>query len=377
MKKKIIAAGHICLDITPVFPQKQKTERLLADVLTPGRLLHMEEADVHTGGSVANTGLAMKLLGADVSLMGKVGGDAFGNIILEMLRQYGAEKGMIVSEKESTSYSIVLAVPGIDRIFLHHPGTNDSFRTGDIPPKAVEEAALLHFGYPPLMKAMYEKDGEELVELMVWAKACGAATSLDFAAIDPDCAAGSADWMKILERVIPYVDFLLPSAEELCYMIDRERFMEWKKRADGRDVTEILDIENDIEPLAKKCMDMGAKTLVIKCGAAGMYYETADAETMRRTGEKAGLDADGWAKKKGFEKSYVPKRIASGTGAGDTSIAAFLVSMLEGCTLEECMKLAAATGACCVASYDALGGLKPLAALRTMIADGWKKNDCP
>ena len=64
-KKKVIAAGHICLDITPVFPDA-KTGRL-EDVLSPGKLVEMKEADVHTGGSVANTGLAMKLLGADVT----------------------------------------------------------------------------------------------------------------------------------------------------------------------------------------------------------------------------------------------------------------------------------------------------------------------
>ena len=51
------------------------------ELLSPGKLLEVGAADVHTGGSVANTGLAMKKLGADVSLMGKVGKDAFGNMI--------------------------------------------------------------------------------------------------------------------------------------------------------------------------------------------------------------------------------------------------------------------------------------------------------
>ena len=80
----------------------------------------MGEADVHTGGSVANTGLAMKVLGADAALMGKIGKDAFGSMVLNILKKYSAEEGMIISGKESTSYSVVLAVPGIDRIFLHN-----------------------------------------------------------------------------------------------------------------------------------------------------------------------------------------------------------------------------------------------------------------
>ena len=80
------------------------------------------------------------------------------------------------------------------------------------------------------------------------------------------------------------------------------------------------------------------------------------------------------AEKADFEKSYVPDEVLSGTGAGDTSIAAFLTAMLEGYTPEKCMQLAAATGACCVAAYDALSGLKPFAELEERIEKGWAKN---
>ena len=41
--------------------------------------------------------------------------------------------------------------------------------------------------------------------------------------------------------------------------------------------------------------------------------------------------------------------------------------------MKDCMHLAAATGASCVAAYDALSGLKPLGELRGKIASGWKK----
>ena len=70
-KKKIAAAGHICLDITPVFPAN--TAGTVAEILKPGRLLHMDGVDVHTGGSAANTGLALKLMGADVRILEKWG----------------------------------------------------------------------------------------------------------------------------------------------------------------------------------------------------------------------------------------------------------------------------------------------------------------
>ena len=105
-----------------------------------------------------------------------------------------------------------------------------------------------------------------------------------------------------------------------------------------------------------------------------MYYQTADKEVLSHISSRVGLDADAWAEKEGFEASYVPDRILSGTGAGDTSIAAFLACVLNGETLETAMQLATATGACCVTAYDALSGLKPLDELKAKIRTGWKKN---
>lgn len=371
MKKKVIAAGHICLDITPVFQEKKAAH--LGEILSPGKLVNVGNADVHTGGCVANTGLAMKFFGADVSLMGKIGTDPFGEMVCNILKSHDAEKGMLVSERESTSYSVVLAVPGIDRIFLHNPGANHTFCADDVSQKDLEEADLFHFGYPPLMRSMYERDGEELLKLMKRAKEYDTATSLDFAAIDEDTEAGRAEWRLILERVIPHVDILVPSVEELCYMLDRQRFREWQERAAGRDITEILNIEEDVKPLAECCMQMGAKILLIKCGAPGIYFQTASRQTLEKVGKKLGLDAWSWADQCGFEKSYVPERVLSGTGAGDTCIAAFLTAMLDGYSPEMALHLAAAAGACCVASYDALSGLKSFADLERKIQDGWEK----
>ena len=61
MEKKIVVAGHLCVDITPVFPEGKK--KPIAELLTPGKLLQMKPATVHTGGVVSNTGLALKKMG--------------------------------------------------------------------------------------------------------------------------------------------------------------------------------------------------------------------------------------------------------------------------------------------------------------------------
>lgn len=366
--KKIISAGHICIDITPVFTGEKQFSHV-AELLVPGKLIHMGPADVHTGGSVANTGLALKILGADVQLMGKIGVDSFGAMIREIVSGYGAG-GLIVDENSATSYSVVLAVPGIDRIFLHNPGANNTFVNADIPEAALDNAALFHFGYPPLMRKIYENNGSELIEIFQRMKARGIATSLDLAAVDPNSDAGRVDWHSILAGVLPYTDFFVPSFEELCFMLDRSRYE--ALACAGGDMTAILDMERDVKPLAKKCLSMGCRVVLIKCGLSGMYYCTADQGAMAQTGARLELDTAAWADKEGIQPCFRADQVLSGTGAGDTSIAAFLMAVLLGKSPQNCAALAAAEGACAVTSYDALGGLRPLQELEARIASGWE-----
>jgi sugar/nucleoside kinase (ribokinase family) len=371
--KKVVVAGHICLDITPVFSNQKPGK--LETLLVPGKLIHMEEADVHTGGSVANTGLAMKRLGADVKLMGKVGQDAFGKMVGSMLKEYDADGGLIIDPKSTTSYSVVIAAPGVDRIFLHHPGANDTFSNEDISDELLDGVSLFHFGYPPIMKRMYEKQGQELVTLFQRMKVKGIITSLDMAAVDASSDAGRQDWKLILSKVLPYVDFFLPSAEELCFMLDPERFQSWMERADGKDITEILRVEEDIKPLGKQLIELGAKVVLIKCGALGIYYRTAQTERLEVLA-KLIPDYSSWSNRSGFEASYLPERVRSATGAGDTTIAAFLTAVLLEYPLEKCLQLATATGASSVTEYDALSGLKSFSELEEKIKKGWSKRPC-
>ena len=364
---KIIAAGHICLDITPVFPDTVRGQATQA-LLQPGKLINMAGANVHTGGSVANTGLALKKLGNDVILLGKIGRDAFGGMVKSIAASYGAG-GLIEDDLSATSYSIVLAIPGQDRIFLHDPGANDSFQSSDIPEEALDEAVLFHFGYPPLMRRMYSDEGRELEAMFRRMKEHEIATSLDLAAIDPNSEAGKVDWKKILQRVLPYVDFFVPSFEELCFMLDRERYHRLNR---GGDMTEGLDLRAEAMPLAEELIRLGCRAVLIKCGTGGMVYKTADNDAMKTTGRQLGLDANCWADKEGIQPCFKADIVRSATGAGDTCIAAFLTAVCRGYEPARCVALAAAEGACCVTAYDALSGLKTIEELEEKIGSGWQ-----
>jgi sugar/nucleoside kinase (ribokinase family) len=81
-----------------------------------------------------------------------------------------------------------------------------------------------------------------------------------------------------------------------------------------------------------------------------------------------------WNNVKHFEASYKAPKLLSATGAGDTTIAAFLTAFLNGNSPGEALRLAAATGALCVSEYDSQSGLKPLDEVQKMIDSGWEKN---
>ena len=370
-RKKVMAAGHICLDITPVFATGKKQD--IGSLLAPGKLINVGAAEISLGGSVANTGLAMSLLGAEVRLAAKTGDDPFGAIVREKLQKHRAQACLITGKYAGTSYTVVLAPPGVDRIFLHDPGANNTFCAADITEDLLEGITHFHFGYPTLMRRMYDDGGLELISLLKFVKQHGITTSMDVAAIDPASPAGKADWEAILTKTLPYVDIFLPSAEEVCFMLDRPLYNEWNQRAAGGDVTRVLNMEKDVKPLAKKLIQLGAKVVVVKCGVPGMFYMSSCVAEMGNLLSAHKLRAGEWCGIEGFERSYFQPNVVSGTGAGDTSIAAFLVTMLDGYGIDRCMKLAVATGACCVSAYDSLSGLEPLDRLWQRILDGWEK----
>ena len=64
--KRIVAAGHVCLDITPGF--MNNPVKRIGDLLKSGTLIETGMADVHIGGSIANTGIGLRSSGEMSSL---------------------------------------------------------------------------------------------------------------------------------------------------------------------------------------------------------------------------------------------------------------------------------------------------------------------
>ena len=120
MNKKydIMVAGHVCFDLIPRF--KDSGAKQIQEIMTPGKLVNIDECMLSTGGPVSNTGIGMQKLGNSVSFSARIGDDEFGRMTSEFLSHLGNADGIKIANNQTSSYTIALAPPNIDRIFLHN-----------------------------------------------------------------------------------------------------------------------------------------------------------------------------------------------------------------------------------------------------------------
>lgn len=357
----VVVAGHICLDIFPGFNEQAAK----SEVLVPGKLVDVGPVVLTAGGAVANTGLALHRLGIPTRLIGKVGDDLFGQAILDIVRGYGEglAEGMLIGMGEQSSYSIVISPPGLDRIFFHHPGANNTFGAVDIVPEQIRGVRLFHFGYPPMMRRMYSDGGAAFAALLKAIKERGVTTSLDMALPDHASEAGRVDWVAWLARVLPYVDIFLPSVDEILYMLGRADMI-GSQQLDSALLSEI----------AQELLDLGVGIVALKLGDRGLYLRTTeDAARMKGMGALSPRDLQVWRKRELFSPCFQVDVVGT-TGAGDCTIAGFLAGLLQGLSPEEAVISAVAVGACSVEKADATSGIPSWTEVQARLQTGWPRH---
>lgn len=355
---EVIVAGHICLDILPVFDTHNSAE----EIATPGKLVHIGPAIISVGGQVANTGLALYRLGIKTHLIGKVGDDLFGQAIVRLLNQTdeSLSEQMLVDPGAQSSYSIIISPPGRDRTFLHYPGANDTFSASDILLEQATRGSIFHFGYPPLMRAVYSDGGTALATLLSMLKASGVTTSLDMALPDAEAESGRVNWVEWLRAVLPFVDIFAPSEEEIRYMLG---YPKSTQPLDGEKLAEI----------STRLLDMGAALVALKLGEQGLYLRTtSDTRRLQQMGARAFKNWRAWQARELLCPCFCVE-IAGTTGAGDCTIAGFLAALLRNEEPEGTLLTATAVGACSVEGSDATSGIPSLESVRQRIQEGWQQ----
>lgn len=362
MKKfiEVIVAGHICLDILPDFTRHASA----SDMLVPGKLTTVGPATLAIGGAVANAGLALHRLGVSTRLVGKVGDDYLGRLILQMLREAGPRlaEEMLVTQEAGTSYSIVVSLPAADRVFFHHTGANDVFRPTELHPEHFRDARLFHVGYPPLLREMYSDGGQLFAILLRELKAYGLTTTLDMAQPDPRSEAGVVNWNDWLSRVLPQVDLFFPTSDEILNMLGYTRDGAYPP-LNGPLLSEI----------AERLLSKGPAIVALKLGSDGLYIRTTN--EMRRLaalGKCVPSNLRAWQDRELLVPCFKVE-VAGTTGAGDCTIAGFLAGLLKQRSPEEVMTGAVAVGAFSVEKADATSGVPDWDTVQNRIQSDWPR----
>jgi ribokinase len=112
-KPKITVIGSLNMDLTAISAKRPAA----------GETILGERFDTFPGGKGANQAVAAARLGADVSLIGMVGQDAFGDELVQVLKQEGVRTDHIGRADTSSGVAVIQVVDGDNSITVI-PGAN-------------------------------------------------------------------------------------------------------------------------------------------------------------------------------------------------------------------------------------------------------------
>eukprot|EP00760_Papus_ankaliazontas_P028518 PhM_4_TR3753/c0_g1_i2/m.30416 len=365
-----LVVGHGCVDLTPKLPSYLSgggggSNNFLRDVFRPGSLIPTESASFSLGGAVPNTGLALHKLmtpeneSENVKLVCCVQDDTFGDVMKSLVvKNSGGDQRLVqhlitlpgaAEEQQQTSFSIIFSPPGCDRFILHCTGVNALLTSSMIPEDLIssDRCCWLHLGYPPVLPALLANDGFGLHQLFNLAKTVhGKKISLDMCSPGKDLTATPDLWPRVLRRILPLVDVFTPSVEEIveCPGLFPDSFKEEGKMFALSSLREVGRVLVD---------DYKAGTLLLKLGSRGAYVKTADAEY--------------------YAPCFKPTQFVGTTGAGDCTVAAFILACSKSLPISRALQLSVAVGACNVSEHDAFSGLRTLCEIERDVAEGWER----
>lgn len=328
-----VIAGYICVDLIPDLTGSEPSPNPSA-FFRPGKLIEIGGLSYTLGGVVANTGLAMKKFKKEVCLNGLIGKDFIGMIARESLDQYGLAEGIDSTAEAGTAFGLVIAPPGIDRIFLESPGCSRIFDMSHIHFDKIAASRIFHFGYPPLLRNFYRNDGALLRELFAAVRAMNVVTSLDFSLPDPESESGSVNWPAIMQRLLPFVDIFVPSLEEVLRIMAPDTYAAIKssENTSSGDDAGMIDLVpvKVIREIGQAIIRLGVKILLIKAGHHGAYLFTGDISSINRTRGFA-LSGKDWNYRYSQCPAFAadPARVKNASGSGDAAAAAFLCAILD------------------------------------------------
>lgn len=314
--KRIVVAGHSCVDLIPHLPAEPSH--------APGELVDIGPLTMQPGGSVVNTGRALVELGVPVELVTTVGEDALGDHLRDHLARLSPHHTIRTVAGVGTSYSLVLERDGRSRTIWHHIGSAAAF-TGDEVDAAGAE--LVHLGYPTALPGLIADDARPFGAVLARVKAANATSSVDLSTLPASQPHGR--WPALLRRMLPSIDVFTPSADDLTSI--------------GWLAAEPTAVE--IAEAAHRLRAAGAAVVMVSDGARGAYLCTSGSERIGEGGHALLPLARSWADHESWIPAESVAEVVTTNGAGDTATAGLLYGILNGYAPAEAGRFAATLAA--------------------------------
>ncbi|MBQ7859631.1 MAG: carbohydrate kinase, partial [Faecalibacterium sp.] len=133
----------------------------------------------HPGGAPANFLAALAKYGAQTALLGKVGDDAFGKLLVNTLQQAGiGTDGIVVSDEVFTTLAFVTLDESGDRefSFARKPGADTCLTAAELNRKLSAQAKAFHFG---TLSLTHQPARQATMEAVAFAKQQGKLITFD------------------------------------------------------------------------------------------------------------------------------------------------------------------------------------------------------
>lgn len=279
-----------------------------------GELTQIRSIQNAAGGCVPNVALDLKKIAPQlaVSAIGKIGADAEGEFVTDILKAGGVSTtGLAVKPVEKTTFTEVMSVPGGQRTFFVYPGSGADFGIFDMDFDTID-AKILHLGYFLLLQKVDDGDGLKILQK---AKEVGLETSIDL-------VSENSDRYGLVLPCLPYTDYLIINELEAGKLAGIEPTAE------------------NLESICRKLKELGVKKKVI----------------IHMPERSVCLSDEGYS----VLGSYIlPDGYIQGTtGAGDAFCAGALIGIYNGWSDMEIMEFASACAVMALSSPDATSGMK-------------------
>lgn len=265
------------------------------------------------GGAEANFAVGVRRLGFDVGWISRIGDDPFGDFIIKNLKSEGVDTSRVKIDKNHPTgiYFKERRNSLITNAYYYRKGSAASFMTpDDLDENYISSAKILHItGITPALSNTCRATVYKAIEI---AKAYNIMISFD-----PNIRLKlwkKDEYRKVLLDIARYANIILSGLEE------------------GK----LLFGIKEPEKVGKKFLDIGANIVVLKLGSEGAMIVTADRTIYQPSPKVIEVDS---------------------IGAGDGFDAGFIVGLLQGWQLEECLKLGNEVGAIVASTKGDMEGL--------------------